>query len=101
MSNTRRYQSIDFANGGDVRGVIKAMDAMLAVSNEETKVVTGHGAPATRAISPTTRQCWSTANERIEKLVNEGKSEADVLAARPLKTSTRSGPRTTPPRWRF
>ena len=33
MSNTKRYQSIDFANGGDIRGVIKAMDAMLAVAN--------------------------------------------------------------------
>ena len=85
MSNTKRYQSIDFANGGDIRGVIKAMDAMLAVSNGETKVVTGHGPPATRADIADYKAMLVVANERIEKLFNEGKSEEEVLAARPLK----------------
>jgi cyclase len=85
MSNTKRYQSIDFANGGDIRGVIKAMDAMLAVANGETKVVTGHGAPATRADIEEYKAMLVTANERVEKLVNEGKSEAEVMAAQPLK----------------
>jgi glyoxylase-like metal-dependent hydrolase (beta-lactamase superfamily II) len=85
MSNTKRYQSIDFANGGDIRGVIKAMDALLAVSNAETKVVTGHGAPATRADIEEYRAMLVVANARVEKLFNEGKSEADVMAASPLK----------------
>jgi cyclase len=85
MSNTKRYQSIDFANGGDIRGVIKAMDAMLAVANGETKVVTGHGAPATRADIEEYKAMLVTANERVEKLFNEGKSEAEVMAAQPLK----------------
>ena len=85
LSNTKRYQSIDFANGGDIRGVIKAMDAMLAVANAETKVVTGHGAPATRADIAEYKAMLVVAHERIEKLFNEGRSEAEVLAARPLK----------------
>ncbi len=85
LSNTKRYQSIDFANGGDIRGVIKAMDAMLAVANAETKVVTGHGAPATRSDIAEYKAMLVVAHERIEKLFNDGKSEAEVLAARPLK----------------
>jgi cyclase len=85
LSNTKRYQSIDFANGGDIRGVIRAMDAMLAVANGETKVVTGHGGPATRADIAEYKAMLVTANERVEKLFNEGKSEQEVLAARPLK----------------
>jgi glyoxylase-like metal-dependent hydrolase (beta-lactamase superfamily II) len=85
MSNTKRYQSIDFANGGDIRGVIKAMDALLAASNAETKVVTGHGPPATRADIEEYKAMLVIANERVEKLFNEGKSEADVMAASPLK----------------
>lgn len=85
MSNTKRYQSIDFANGGDIRGVITAMDVMLALANGETKVVTGHGAPATRVDIAEYRAMLVTANERVEKLFNEGKSEEEVLAARPLK----------------
>jgi cyclase len=85
MSNTKRFQSIDFANGGDIRGVIKAMDAMLAVANGETKVVTGHGPPATRDDIAAYKAMLLIAHERVEKLFNEGKSEEDVLAARPLK----------------
>jgi glyoxylase-like metal-dependent hydrolase (beta-lactamase superfamily II) len=85
LNNTKRYQSIDFANGGDIRGVIKAIDTMLAVANGETKVVTGHGPPATRADIAEYKAMLVTAHERIEKLFNEGKSEAEVLAARPLK----------------
>jgi len=85
MSNTKRYQSIDFANGGDIRGVIKAMDALLAVSNADTKVVVGHGGPATRADIEEYKAMLVTAHERVEKLFNEGKSEDEVMAARPLK----------------
>jgi glyoxylase-like metal-dependent hydrolase (beta-lactamase superfamily II) len=85
LSNTKRYQSIDFANGGDIRGVIKAMDAMLKISNADTKVVTGHGGPATRADIEEYKAMLITANERVEKLVNEGKSEEEVMAAQPLK----------------
>ncbi len=85
MSNTKRYQSIDFANGGDIRGVIKAMDAMLAVTNGDTKVVTGHGGPATRADIAEYKAMLVIANERVEKLFNDGKSEEEVMAARPLK----------------
>ena len=85
LSNTKRYQSIDFANGGDIRGVIRAMDAMLKVSNADTKVVTGHGPPATRADIEEYRAMLVIAHERVEKLFNEGKSEEEVMAAKPLK----------------
>ena len=85
INNTKRYQSIDFANGGDIRGVIRAIDAMLKVSNTETRVVTGHGGPATRADIEAYRTMLVTAHERVEKLFNEGKTEEEVLAARPLK----------------
>ena len=29
MNNLKRYQNIDFANGGDIRGMIRATDAWL------------------------------------------------------------------------
>jgi cyclase len=85
LNNNKRYQAIDFANGGDIRGVIRAMDAMLAVCNADTKVVTGHGPPATRADIAEYRAMLAIAHERMEKLFNEGKSEEEVLAMRPLK----------------
>jgi len=49
MNNTNRDQTIDFANGGDIRGMIRATDTYLKVANDETKVMTGHGALAKKA----------------------------------------------------
>jgi len=43
INNTKRYQTIDFANGGDIRGMIAANDAFLKIINDDTKVVIGHG----------------------------------------------------------
>lgn len=85
MNNLKRYQTIDFANGGDIRGAIKALDLLLTLANNDTKVVVGHGGPATRADIEEYRAMLVTADERVAKLFNEGKSEEEVIAARPLK----------------
>ena len=45
-----RYPNIDFANGGNIKGMIKASDAYLRLSNDKTKIVPGHG-PLMTAIS--------------------------------------------------
>jgi glyoxylase-like metal-dependent hydrolase (beta-lactamase superfamily II) len=85
MNNTKRYQTIDFANGGDIRGMIQATDNYLKVANDDTKVMTGHGALAKKADIVEFNAMLKTARERVEKLFSEGKSEADVIAARPLR----------------
>jgi cyclase len=85
MNNTKRYQSIDFANGGDIRGAIRATNAFLALADEDTKVMTGHGPLAKKADIAEYNTMLKTARERVEKLFKEGKSEEEVIAARPLK----------------
>jgi cyclase len=84
FGNTGRYNTIDFANGGDIRGLIRAADAYIKVSNDQTKVVPGHGALANKANLVAWREMLVTSRDRIEKLFNEGKSEQEVLAAKPL-----------------
>ena len=49
FNNLKRYQNIDFANGGDVRGMIRALDTYIKASNDQTKIVPGHGPLATKA----------------------------------------------------
>ncbi len=85
MNNTKRYQTIDFANGGDIRGAIRATEAFLKVANDDTKVMTGHGALAKKSDIVEYNTMLKTVRERIEKLVNEGKSLDEVIALRPLK----------------
>jgi len=84
VNNLKRYQNIDFANGGDVRGMIRAADTYLKASNDSTKVVVGHGPLASKADVAEFREMLVTSRDRIEKLFNEGKTEAEVLALKPL-----------------
>ena len=84
FNNLKKYQNIDFGNGGDVRGMVRALDAFLKVSNDSTKIVPGHGGLANRADLVNFRNMLVTARDRVEKLFNEGKTEAEVLALNPL-----------------
>ena len=54
------------------------------LSNDQTKIVVGHGALATRADLMVFREMLVTSHDRIKKLFDEGKSEAEVIAAKPL-----------------
>ncbi len=89
MNNTKRYQTIDFANGGDIRGMIRATDTYLEVANDDTKVMTGHGTLAKKADIAEFNTMLKTARERVEKLVKEGKSEAEVVGAEAIEGSRR------------
>ena len=84
LNNFKRYQNIDFANGGDVRGMIRAADTYLKVANDNTKVVPGHGPLATKADIAEFREMLVISRDRIEKLFNEGKTEQEVIDLKPL-----------------
>jgi cyclase len=78
-----RYPNIDFANGGNIKGMIAAAEAYLRVANDKTKIVPGHGPLADRAKLVEYHAMLITARDRMAKLIKEGKSEDDVIAAKP------------------
>jgi cyclase len=84
MNNRHRYQQVDWANGGDIRGMIRASNDWLALANDQTKVVVGHGPLGNKQSIADYNAMVKTARERIEKLVKEGKTEEQVVAAKPL-----------------
>ena len=84
FNNLKRYQNIDYLNGGDVRGMIRALDTYIKASNDTTKIVPGHGPLATKADLMVFRDMLVTSHDRIKKLYDEGKSEEEVIAAKPL-----------------
>ena len=84
FTNSGRYNTIDFANGGDIRGLIRAADAYLKVSNDQTKIVAGHGGLAKRADLVAWREMLVTSRDRVQQLFDEGQTEQQVLAAKPL-----------------
>jgi glyoxylase-like metal-dependent hydrolase (beta-lactamase superfamily II) len=79
-----RYPNIDFANGGNIKGMIAASDAYLKLTNARSRIVPGHGPIADRATLVEYRTMLITARDRMEKLVKEGKSEDDAVAAKPF-----------------
>jgi glyoxylase-like metal-dependent hydrolase (beta-lactamase superfamily II) len=85
MNNNHRYQQVDFANGGDIRGMVRTTELWLKMTNDQTKVVVGHGPLAKKVDIATYHEMVKTARDRVGKLVQEGKSEAEVVAMDPLK----------------
>jgi glyoxylase-like metal-dependent hydrolase (beta-lactamase superfamily II) len=79
-----RYPNIDFANGGNVKGMIAATDAYLKLVNDKTRIVPGHGPVADKGALVAYRTMLVTARDRMAALVKEGKSEDDVVAAKPF-----------------
>jgi len=79
-----RYPNIDFLNGGNIKGMVEASDAYLRLTNDNTKIVPGHGPLMTRAQLAEYRTMLVTARDRMARLVKDGKSEQDVIAAKPF-----------------
>ena len=79
-----RYPNIDFANGGNIKGMIAATDAYLKLTNAKSRIVPGHGPIADKAALIEYRTMLVTARDRMAKLVKDGKSEDDVVAAKPF-----------------
>jgi cyclase len=79
-----RYPNIDFANGGNIKGMIAAADAYLKLTNARSRIVPGHGPIADKAALAEYRTMLVTARDRMAALVKEGKSEDDVVAAKPF-----------------
>jgi glyoxylase-like metal-dependent hydrolase (beta-lactamase superfamily II) len=79
-----RYPNIDFANGGNIKGMIVAANAYLKLTNARSRIVPGHGPIADKAVLTEYRAMLMTARDRMAKLVKEGKSENDVVAAKPF-----------------
>jgi glyoxylase-like metal-dependent hydrolase (beta-lactamase superfamily II) len=78
-----RYPNIDFAYGGSIDGMIRGVDELLTFSREDATIVPGHGPVGTKAMMREYRQMLVMARDRIQKLKAAGKTEDEVVAAKP------------------
>jgi len=79
----RFYPYIDISAGGSVSGMIAAVDRILAMSDENTRIIPGHGPLANRADLVGYRQMLMVTSGRIRDLVVAGKTVEEVVAAAP------------------
>jgi cyclase len=76
-----RYPNIDFANDGNVKGMIAGVDRYLKIANDKTQIVPGHGPVIHRPGLVAYRAFLIEARDRIAKLIKSGKSEQESVAA--------------------
>ncbi|MCR5878923.1 MBL fold metallo-hydrolase [Phenylobacterium sp. J367] len=79
-----RYPNIDVGDGGDIDGMIAAVDGFLKMAGPKTKIVPGHGKLMTRADLAAYRQLLADARDAVGALKAAGRSEDEAVAARPL-----------------
>ncbi len=77
------YPFIDVSAGGRVDGMIAAVDRVLKVASEKTRLIAGHGPLATRADLQVYRDMLAQVRDRVAKLKAEGKTAEQIVAAKP------------------
>lgn len=78
------YPFIDVGHGGTIKGVIRAVDKIIMMTNDNTKIIAGHGPLGNRAELQNYRKMLATAYERLASLKAEGKNVEEAVAAQPL-----------------
>ncbi len=79
----KMYPFIDGGSGGSVDGVIEAANAVLAMSDEDSVIIPGHGPIATRDDLRAYRDMLATVRDSIRAMIADGMSLEQVQAARP------------------
>lgn len=77
------YPLIDTGAGGTAEGVVAAVDKALALANDSTRFIPGHGPLATKADLQAYRTMLDTISGRVRQMVKEGKSLKETVAAKP------------------
>jgi glyoxylase-like metal-dependent hydrolase (beta-lactamase superfamily II) len=83
--NNGRYPTIDFSNGGDIRGMVRANEAFLKLATAETGIASSRGgAVAGRAEVAEFRDMLATARDRMAAMIDKGVTEAEAVARKPF-----------------
>lgn len=77
------YPFVELSSGGQVDGLIRALDQALALADESTVIVPGHGPVGGRADLVAYRALLATVWERVRTSVADGKSLEEVIASAP------------------
>ncbi|MFP6781269.1 MAG: MBL fold metallo-hydrolase, partial [Gammaproteobacteria bacterium] len=78
-----RYPFIDAGSGGSVTGMIAAANQILALCDDDTKIIPGHGALADKQSLVEYRDMMKAVRQSISDLIVAGNSEAQIVLAKP------------------
>jgi cyclase len=78
-----RYPFIDTGSGGSVGGIIAAADRIIALSDEKTQIIPGHGELTDKQGVIEYRNMLDTIHKAIATLIVSGNSVEQVVLAKP------------------
>ncbi|HEY7172533.1 MAG TPA: hypothetical protein VH417_16890, partial [Vicinamibacterales bacterium] len=79
-----QYPNVDRNNGGSVKGIVDALNGVIALAKPSTKIVAGHGPVVDKTVVAANRDMILTIRDRVAALVAQGKTPEEVIAAKPL-----------------
>jgi len=79
------YPFIDVSAGGRIAGMIEAVDSVLEMADDRTKLIPGHGELSGVTELRAYRAMLRTVHDRVQKLIADGRSRDDVIAAKPTR----------------
>jgi glyoxylase-like metal-dependent hydrolase (beta-lactamase superfamily II) len=85
------FPIIDITQGGTVSGYIAAVERIIELCDEDTKLIPGHGPISDRMGLQAYRDMLMAAQDRIDELMKEGKTLEEVVAADPTVGLFRGG----------
>ena len=77
------YPFIDVSSGGSIDGMIEDSDRLLALADDKTKIIPGHGPLADRAALKTYRDMLTAIRDRVAAAIKSGKTLEQVQAMKP------------------
>jgi glyoxylase-like metal-dependent hydrolase (beta-lactamase superfamily II) len=78
------FPFIDLDNGGTVAGYIAGQQELIAMADDETVIIPGHGPVANKADLVTNLEVLIDSEVRVKALVDKGLSDEEIVAANPL-----------------
>jgi len=77
------YPFIDTNNGGTLQGALEGLDLTMKIAGPNTRLIPGHGTVIHKNDIIPYRDMILDVQAKVQRLISEGKSEQDVVAARP------------------
>lgn len=81
------YPFIDVSSDGDIDGIIAAGYRALAIANEDTAIIPGHGPLSDAAGLAAWLEMLKVTRVNMQSLIDQGLSEDEAVAARPTAES--------------
>jgi len=89
VASPQRDPALDWYAGGWLGGRVDAMDDLLVLANDETRIVPAYGPVMTRAQLKAERDMMAHLYDRTTELTDHGRSAQDMLEAGVLKEVSR------------